>query len=77
MSEEQLHNLISIWTTESDGFKAEARRLESSDQSRLATSIAMLETRAQTIDRCILGLETLSKLASPAEASDRSAYSCA
>jgi hypothetical protein len=64
MNEEQLRNLISIWTTESDGFKAEARRLESSDQSRHATSIEMLETRAQAIDRCILGLETLNKVGS-------------
>jgi hypothetical protein len=64
VNEEQLRVLMSIWKTESDGFEAEARRLESSDQSRHATSTEMLETRTQAIDRCILELETLNQVGS-------------
>jgi len=58
---EQLRNLTLKWTTESDGFRAEARRLELSDLSRHATSTAMLEARAQAIDRCILQIDTLDR----------------
>lgn len=54
-----LHTLISKWTTDSEGFKAEARRLERSDLSRHATSIAMLDAHAQAIDRCILEVRIL------------------
>ena len=54
-----LHTLISKWTADCDGFKAEARRLERSDLSRHATSIAMLDAHAQAIERCILEMQIL------------------
>ena len=60
-NDEQLRKLIAKWTADSDGFRAEARRLELSDLSRHATSIAMLEARAQAIDRCMVEVETLRK----------------
>jgi hypothetical protein len=60
-NEAKLHQLISKWTAESDGLRAEARRLERSDLSRHATSVAMLEARAQALDRCILEVQTLRK----------------
>ena len=59
--QEELQQLISKWTAQSNDFRAEARRLERSDLSRHATSVAMLEARAQTIDRCIVELQTLGK----------------
>ncbi|MBB5061494.1 hypothetical protein HDF16_006230 [Granulicella aggregans] len=58
-TEEQLRKLISKWTGDSDGFRAEARRLELSDLSRHATSVAMLEARTQAIDRCIVDVQIL------------------
>ncbi len=57
--QEELHTPISKWTADSDGFKAEARRLGRSDLSRHATSIAMLEAHAQAIERCILEVRIL------------------
>ena len=57
--QQMLQQLIKKWTVETDGLRAEARRLERSDLSRHATSVAMLEVRAQTIDRCIVELQTL------------------
>ena len=54
-----LHILISKWTADSDGFKAEARRFERSDLSRHATSVAMLEAHAHAIERCILEVQIL------------------
>lgn len=60
-AEEQLRRLINKWTADSDGSRAEARRLELSDHSRHATSISMLEARAQALDRCVSELETLEK----------------
>ena len=62
-NEEQLRNLISKWTADSDGFRAEARRLELADFSRHATSVAMLEARAQAIDRCIVDVQRLHETA--------------
>jgi hypothetical protein len=56
---EELRKLISKWTADSDGFKAEARRLERSDLSRHATSVAMLEAHAHAIERCILEVQIL------------------
>jgi hypothetical protein len=52
-----LQRLIGKWTSDAEGFKSEAQRLENSDRSRHETSIAMLEARAQAIERCILDLE--------------------
>ena len=60
-TEEQLLKLISKWNTYSDGFRAEARRLELSDLSRHATSIAILEAHAQAIDRCISEVKNLGR----------------
>ena len=59
--QEELVRVISKWTSDSDGFKAEARRLERSDLSRHATSFAMLDAHAQAIERCILELQVLCK----------------
>jgi len=61
-TEEQLNHLIMKWTAESDSVRAEARRLELSDLSRHATSIAMLEARAQAIERCIIQVRTLNSV---------------
>ena len=61
-TEEQLRKLIATWAADRDTLQAEARRLEQSDLSRHATSIAMLEARAQAIDRCILQIGTLDTL---------------
>jgi hypothetical protein len=60
-NEEALHQLISKWTADSDGFRAEARRLERSDLSRHAVSVAMLEARAQALERCILEVQAVRK----------------
>jgi hypothetical protein len=60
-NEGALHQLISKWTADSDGFRAEAKRLEHSDLSRHAISVAMLEARAQALDRCIIELQALGK----------------
>jgi len=57
--QEDRRKLISKWTADSEGYKAEARRLERSDISRHATSVAMLEASAQAIDRCILEVQIL------------------
>ena len=48
-SQEQLRTITLKWTADGDDLRAEARRLELSDLSRHATSIAMLEARAQAI----------------------------
>jgi hypothetical protein len=50
-----LHTLISKWTTDSEGFQADARRLERSDLSRHATSVAMLEAHHRARDRSQYG----------------------
>jgi hypothetical protein len=63
--QEELRRLIAKWTAESDGFKAEARRLERSDLSRHATSVAMLEAHAQAIERCTLEVQALGDLTDP------------
>jgi hypothetical protein len=57
--QQELLQLISKSTADSDGFKAEARRLKRSDLNRHATSIAMLEAHAQAIERCILEVQIL------------------
>jgi hypothetical protein len=54
-----LKTLITKWTADSEGYKAEAERLGSAYLSRHATSIAMLEARALALDKCILDAETL------------------
>ena len=60
MSEEvPVRKLIDKWRSERDGCMGEAKRLESSDPTRHATSISMLETKAQTLERCIVELETV------------------
>lgn len=51
--------LIDKWRSDKDGCLEEESRLESTDRARHATSIAMLETRAQTLERCILELEAI------------------
>ena len=56
---EELRQLMSKWAADSEGFKAEARRLERSDLSRHATSVAMLEAHAHAIERCILEVQIL------------------
>ena len=56
---EELQQLISKWTIDSEDFKAEARRLERSDLSRYAAFVAMLEAHAQAIERCILEVQIL------------------
>jgi hypothetical protein len=56
-----LRTLITKWTADSEGYKAEAERLRSVDLSRHSTSIAMLEARALALDKCILDAETLAK----------------
>jgi hypothetical protein len=56
---EELRQLISKWTADSEGSKAEARRLERSDISRHATFVAMLEADAHTIERCIREVQIL------------------
>lgn len=53
-----LCKLITKWTADSEAYRAEAQRLESSDRSRHATSIAMLEASALTIEKCIRDAET-------------------
>ena len=58
---EVLIKLITKWTVDSEGYKAEAQRLELADRSRHGISITMLESRAQALDRCILDVETLIK----------------
>jgi hypothetical protein len=63
VKQDELRQLISKWTADSEGFKAEVRRLERSDLSRHATSIAMLEAHAQAIERCILEVQVLGKSA--------------
>lgn len=55
----QLQALMLKWTNDSEEYRSEARRLERNDRSRHATSIAMLEARAQAIDRCVLEVRTL------------------
>jgi hypothetical protein len=60
-SEEQFRNLIRKWTADSRGLRDEARRLELSDFSRHATSMVMLEARAQAIDRCIIDVQILQR----------------
>ena len=62
-NEEQLRNLISKWTADSDGFREEERHLELSDFSRHGTSVAMLEAHAQAIDRCIVAVQRLQESA--------------
>ncbi|WP_263381193.1 hypothetical protein [Granulicella arctica] len=61
-TQEQLSELLTTWTADSDRFRAEARRLELSDLSRHATSIAMLEAQAQAIERCITQIGLLSSI---------------
>jgi hypothetical protein len=62
VTQEQLHHLMIKWTVESDSVREEARRLEVSDLSRHATSIAMLEARAQAIERCNLQVRILNSV---------------
>jgi hypothetical protein len=61
MTDEALRKLILKWTAESEAYRAEAQRLERSDQSRHATSITMLEARSQALEHCILDVETLGR----------------
>ncbi|WP_041598275.1 hypothetical protein [Granulicella tundricola] len=61
VDQEQLQRLVAKWTADSDGYRAEAQRLELNDRSRHATSIAMLEASAQAIDRCVLQIKTLGR----------------
>jgi hypothetical protein len=56
---DQLQTLMLKWTNDSEEYRSEARRLERNDRSRHATSIAMLEARAQAIDRCVLEVRKL------------------
>ena len=56
---EELRQLISKWTADREGSKAEARRLERSNLSRHASSVAMLEAHAHAIGRCILEVQIL------------------
>lgn len=63
--QEDLRKLISKWTADSEGYKAEARRLERSDLSRHATSVAMLEAHSQAIDHCILEVRIVGDLTEP------------
>ena len=55
---DQLQSLMLKWTNDSESYRSEARRLDLSDRSRHATSIAMLEASAQAIDRCVLEIQT-------------------
>ena len=57
--QQQLQRIDIKWTADSEGYRAEAQRLELSDRSRHATSIATLEASAQAIDRCILEIGTV------------------
>ena len=54
-----LRKLITKWTADSDSYRAEAQRLGSSDASRHATAISMLEAGAQAIEKCIRDAETM------------------
>ena len=54
-----LGELITKWTADTEAYRAEAQRLESSDRSRHATSISMLEASAQAIEKCIRDAETM------------------
>jgi hypothetical protein len=59
LNDHELRQLLSKWTADSDGFRAEAKRLEHSDLSRHTISVAMLEARAQALDRCILEVQAV------------------
>jgi regulator of sigma D len=54
-----MRKLIDKWKSERDDCIVEAKRLESSDPTRHATSISMLEAKAQTLERCTVELETV------------------
>jgi hypothetical protein len=54
-----LRKLITKLTADTEAYRAEAQRLESSDRSRHATSISMLEVSAQAIAKCIRDAETM------------------
>ena len=60
--DERLGRLTLKWTAESEEYRSEARRLESADRTRYATSVAMLEARALAIDKCILDIQTFEKI---------------
>jgi hypothetical protein len=53
-----LQSLLAKWTSDAEEYRSEARRLEANDRSRHETSIAMLEARAQAIERCLLELRS-------------------
>ena len=59
---ERLSRLAAKWTAESAEYRLEAGRLESADRTRHAISIAILEARALTLDKCILELELHEKV---------------
>ena len=59
---ERLGRLTLKWAAESEEYRLEARRLESADRTRHATSVAMLEARALAIDKCILDIQTFEKI---------------
>ena len=54
-----LRKLITKWTADTEAYRVEAKRLESSDRSRHETSIAMLEASALAIEKCIRDGETV------------------
>lgn len=52
LKEEQLRKLTSQWRADCVRHREEAQRLERSDASRHATSISMLDTEANALERC-------------------------
>ena len=58
-NDDVVSKLITKWTADTEAYRAEAQRLESSDRSRHATSISMLEASALAIEKCIRDAETM------------------
>jgi hypothetical protein len=54
-----LRKLIAKLTADTEAYRAEAQRLESSDRSRHETSISMLEASSLAMDKCIRDTETM------------------
>ncbi len=58
---QQVERLLSKWADHASGYRDEARRLETVDRHRHASSIATLEASAMAIDKCILEVLALTQ----------------
>jgi hypothetical protein len=65
ITEKQLSTLLKKWSEDSDGYRAEAQRLERIDRNRHGTSVAMLEASAQAIEKCVMDIQGLLNFQTP------------